>query len=96
MASVEIEIQLLSYVNAPDLVLFVGEALVSNEAIDQLVKINADHSSDNPHTVDWIVLVQFETPPPPPSGQIPFFFFDELPKVVFLICGIHFWSVPFY
>ncbi len=34
-------------VNAPDLVLFVGEALVGNEAIDQLVKFNAalaDHS----------------------------------------------------
>ena len=43
-------------VNAPDLVLFVGEALVGNEAIDQLVKFNAalaDHSaSDNPHTID--------------------------------------------
>ena len=34
-------------VNAPDLVLFVGEAHVGNEAIDQLVKFNAalaDHS----------------------------------------------------
>ena len=81
--------------NAPDLVLFVGEALVSNEAIDQLVKINADHSSDNPRTVDWIVLVQFETPPPPPLDNF-LFFFDELPKVVLLICVIHFWSVPFY
>ena len=28
--------------NAPDLVLFVGEALVGNEAIDQLVKFNAE------------------------------------------------------
>jgi len=28
-------------VNAPDLVLFVGEALVGNEAVDQLVKFNA-------------------------------------------------------
>ena len=27
-------------VNGPDLVLFVGEALVGNEAIDQLVKFN--------------------------------------------------------
>merc|ERR1711872_244911 len=52
-------------VNAPDLVLFVGEALVGNEAIDQLVKFNAalaDHSAnDNPHTVDGIVLTKFDT-----------------------------------
>jgi len=52
-------------VNAPDLVLFVGEALVGNEAIDQLVKFNAalaDHSAqDNPHTIDGIVLTKFDT-----------------------------------
>jgi len=52
-------------VNAPDLVLFVGEALVGNEAIDQLVKFNAalaDHSSnENPHTIDGIVLTKFDT-----------------------------------
>merc|ERR1712088_685270 len=43
-------------VNAPDLVLFVGEALVGNEAVDQLVKFNkalADHSSQSqPHLFD--------------------------------------------
>ena len=47
------------------MVLFVGEALVGNEAIDQLVKFNAalaDHSaSDNPHTIDGIVLTKFDT-----------------------------------
>jgi len=52
-------------VNAPDLVLFVGEALVGNEAIDQLVKFNAalaDHSKqENPHTIDGIVLTKFDT-----------------------------------
>merc|ERR1712098_716044 len=52
-------------VNAPDLVLFVGEALVGNEAIDQLVKFNAalaDHSAQvNPHTIDGIVLTKFDT-----------------------------------
>ena len=45
--------------------LFVGEALVGNEAIDQLVKFNAalaDHSSnENPHTIDGIVLTKFDT-----------------------------------
>lgn len=51
--------------NEPDLVLFVGEALVGNEAVDQLVKFNqalADYSaSENPHTIDGIVLTKFDT-----------------------------------
>ena len=45
--------------------LFVGEALVGNEAVDQLVKFNqalVDHSAaDNPHTIDGIVLTKFDT-----------------------------------
>ncbi|CAF4857024.1 signal recognition particle receptor subunit alpha homolog [Pieris napi] len=52
-------------VNQPDLVLFVGEALVGNEAVDQLVKFNqalADYSSSvNPHVIDGIVLTKFDT-----------------------------------
>merc|ERR1712038_1260498 len=53
-------------VNDPDLVLFVGEALVGNEAVDQLVKFNqalADHSPsrDNPHLIDGMVLSKFDT-----------------------------------
>jgi len=52
-------------VNEPDLVLFVGEALVGNEAVDQLVKFNqalADHSnSENPQCIDGIVLTKFDT-----------------------------------
>ncbi|XP_068631191.1 signal recognition particle receptor subunit alpha [Battus philenor] len=52
-------------VNEPDLVLFVGEALVGNEAVDQLVKFNqalADHSSStDPHVIDGIVLTKFDT-----------------------------------
>ncbi|XP_046383238.1 signal recognition particle receptor subunit alpha homolog isoform X2 [Ischnura elegans] len=52
-------------VNEPDLVLFVGEALVGNEAVDQLVKFNqalADFSSSaNPHLIDGIVLTKFDT-----------------------------------
>lgn len=52
-------------VNEPDLVLFVGEALVGNEAVDQLVKFNqalADYSSNtNPHLIDGIVLTKFDT-----------------------------------
>lgn len=52
-------------VNAPDLVLFVGEALVGNEAVDQLVKFNqalADFSQmANPRLIDGIVLTKFDT-----------------------------------
>jgi signal recognition particle receptor subunit alpha len=52
-------------VNEPDLVLFVGEALVGNEAVDQLVKFNqalADYSSSSsPHIIDGIVLTKFDT-----------------------------------
>lgn len=54
-------------VNEPDLVLFVGEALVGNEAVDQLVKFNqalADFSytsNENPHQIDGIVLTKFDT-----------------------------------
>lgn len=55
----------LIIVNAPDLVLFVGEALVGNEAIDQLVKFNqslADYSNTaKPHTIDGILLTKFDT-----------------------------------
>lgn len=52
-------------VNEPDLVLFVGEALVGNEAVDQLVKFNRaleDYSnSSNPRIIDGIVLTKFDT-----------------------------------
>ena len=53
-------------VNDPDLVLFVGEALVGNEAVDQLVKFNqalSDYSPSktNPHLIDGIVLTKFDT-----------------------------------
>lgn len=52
-------------VNNPNLVLFVGEALVGNEAVDQLVRFNqslADFSSnEDPHIIDGIVLTKFDT-----------------------------------
>uniref|UniRef100_A0A0X3Q3N9 SRP54-type proteins GTP-binding domain-containing protein n=1 Tax=Schistocephalus solidus TaxID=70667 RepID=A0A0X3Q3N9_SCHSO len=55
----------LIMVNQPDLVLFVGEALVGNEAVDQLVKFNrslANFSNmEKPHTIDGIVLTKFDT-----------------------------------
>ena len=52
-------------VNQPDLVLFVGEALVGNEAVDQLSKFNqalADFSqADEPRLIDGIILTKFDT-----------------------------------
>lgn len=57
-------------INNPDLVLFVGEALVGNEAVDQVRKFNQaliDNSpikTSNPdqvRTIDGIVLTKFDT-----------------------------------
>ena len=51
--------------NEPDLVLFVGEALVGNDAVDQLSKFNQRLSdlaqSASPHTIDGIVLTKMDT-----------------------------------
>lgn len=51
--------------NSPDLVLFVGEALVGNDAVDQLTKFNkrlADLSTgSDAHLIDGIVLTKFDT-----------------------------------
>eukprot|EP00890_Picochlorum_soloecismus_P006160 jgi/Picsp_1/6545/NSC_03888-R1_signal recognition particle receptor len=51
--------------NSPDLVLFVGEALVGNDAVDQLTKFNkrlADLApGPDPHLIDGIVLTKFDT-----------------------------------
>lgn len=38
-------------VNMPDLVLFVGEALVGNEAVDQLVRTSCAFLCDNVHMI---------------------------------------------
>lgn len=55
----------LIYNNNPDLVLFVGEALVGNDAVDQLSKFNqklADLStSSSPRLIDGILLTKFDT-----------------------------------
>lgn len=52
-------------VNSPDLVLFVGEALVGNDGVDQLVSFDrqlANFSQANdPHLIDGIVLTKFDT-----------------------------------
>jgi signal recognition particle receptor subunit alpha len=51
--------------NQPDLVLFVGEALVGNDAVDQLSKFNKRLADLAPgpstHLIDGIVLTKFDT-----------------------------------
>lgn len=51
--------------NKPDLVLFIGEALVGNDGIDQLTKFNkalVDLSDkDNIREIDAIILSKFDT-----------------------------------
>ncbi|KAI0232229.1 hypothetical protein L0F63_005574 [Massospora cicadina] len=51
--------------NHPDKVIFVGEALVGNEAVDQLTRFNlalADHSgAAAPRRIDGILLTKFDT-----------------------------------
>lgn len=55
----------LVHYNNPDVVLFVGEALVGNDAIDQLTKFNQvliDYAtSSNPRTIDGIIMTKFDT-----------------------------------
>ncbi|XP_065192119.1 signal recognition particle receptor subunit alpha-like [Sycon ciliatum] len=50
--------------NTPDLVLFVGEALVGNEAVDQLSKFNTalvDHGDGRLQVIDGVLLTKFDT-----------------------------------
>ena len=51
--------------NNPDLVLFVGEALVGNDGIDQLLQFNHClqklSSVQNPRLIDGIILTKFDT-----------------------------------
>lgn len=55
----------LIYINNPNVILFVGEALVGNEAIDQLTKFNKSLTDfgmqQNPRIIDGIVLTKFDT-----------------------------------
>ena len=53
-------------VNRPDKIVFVGEALVGNEAVDQLVKFNTalrnfSASTGSPRGIDGIILTKFDT-----------------------------------
>ncbi|KAK8805691.1 hypothetical protein WA158_002347 [Blastocystis sp. Blastoise] len=51
--------------NSPDFVVFVGEALVGNDGVDQLVEFNKALQNlsdiDNPRLIDGIILTKFDT-----------------------------------
>ncbi|GJQ15597.1 hypothetical protein GpartN1_g7388.t1 [Galdieria partita] len=51
--------------NKPDRVFFVGEALVGNDAVDQLLKFNAalidNQNTNKPREIDGIILTKFDS-----------------------------------
>ncbi|KAK9213570.1 hypothetical protein WN943_002958 [Citrus x changshan-huyou] len=80
----------LIYLNNPDLVLFVGEALVGNDAVDQLSKFNqklADlSSSPNPQLIDGILLTKFDTIDDKVGAALSMVYVSGAP-VMFVGCG---------
>ncbi|CAI5449759.1 unnamed protein product [Caenorhabditis angaria] len=85
------ELAKLIRINEPDLVLFVGEALVGNEAVDQLVKFNealANHASpgQKPRLIDGIVLTKFDTIDDKVGAAVSMTYITGQP-IVFVGCG---------
>ncbi|KAK4727800.1 hypothetical protein R3W88_032717 [Solanum pinnatisectum] len=80
----------LIYVNSPDLILFVGEALVGNDAVDQLSKFNqklGDLSpSSNPRLIDGILLTKFDTIDDKVGAALSMVYISGAP-VMFVGCG---------
>ncbi|KAI4377713.1 hypothetical protein MLD38_015298 [Melastoma candidum] len=80
----------LVYLNNPDLVLFVGEALVGNDAVDQLSKFNqklADLStSPTPRLIDGILLTKFDTIDDKVGAALSMVYISGAP-VMFVGCG---------
>ncbi|XP_073031244.1 uncharacterized protein [Primulina eburnea] len=80
----------LIYVNTPDLILFVGEALVGNDAVDQLSKFNqklGDLSpSPNPRLIDGILLTKFDTIDDKVGAALSMVYVSGAP-VMFVGCG---------
>lgn len=76
--------------NSPDLVLFVGEALVGNDAVDQLSKFNqklADLSTTpNPRLIDGILLTKFDTIDDKVGAALSMVYISGAP-VMFVGCG---------
>jgi len=78
----------------PDLVLFVGEALVGNDAVDQLTKYNQaliDLGKDltQPRLIDGIILTKFDTIDDKVGAAISMVYATGQP-IVFLGTGQHY------
>ncbi|EGD81652.1 hypothetical protein PTSG_02368 [Salpingoeca rosetta] len=82
--------------NKPDLVLFVGEALVGNEAVDQLTKFNRalqDYSEErNPRVIDGILLTKFDTVDDKVGSSISMTYITGQP-IVFVGTGQHYFDL---
>lgn len=76
--------------NSPDLVLFVGEALVGNDAVDQLSKFNqklADFSTvKTARLIDGILLTKFDTIDDKVGAALSMVYISGAP-VMFVGCG---------
>eukprot|EP00798_Chlamydomonas_sp_ICE-L_P027481 gene27481-4787_t len=79
-------------VNEPNLVLFVGEALVGNDAVDQLVKFNralcdlAGPTNTRRQIIDGIVLTKFDTIDDKVGAAVSMVYSSGAP-VMFVGCG---------
>lgn len=78
-------------VNTPDLVLFVGEALVGNDAVDQLVKfhrslIDFSLTAEKSRGVDAILLTKYDTVDDKVGAALTMVYVTGQP-VVFVGCG---------
>lgn len=75
----------------PNLVLYVGEALVGNEAVDQLTKfnlalMNVGAEVEHPRTIDGIVLTKFDTVDDKVGSAVTMVYTTHVP-IVFLGTG---------
>jgi signal recognition particle receptor subunit alpha len=78
-------------VNSPDLVLFVGEALVGNDAIDQVTKFNRSlidmsHDPRNPRGIDGMLLTKYDTVDDKVGAALSMVYVTGQP-IVFVGCG---------
>ncbi|KAK2992954.1 hypothetical protein RJ640_007336 [Escallonia rubra] len=80
----------LIHINSPDLVLFVGEALVGNDAVDQLSKFNQKlgelSPSASPRLIDGILLTKFDTIDDKVGAALSMVYISGAP-VMFVGCG---------
>merc|ERR1711916_422931 len=80
-------------VNRPDLIVFVGEALAGNDAVDQLEKFNQSlrdfSGSETARQVDGIILNKFDTVDDQVGTAVSLVYSSGLP-IVFLGTGQHY------